>query len=41
MKREDFKKIIPINKEELFVSNKSTEDSEILNIDECSANDFR
>ena len=41
MKIEDYKKIIPINKEKLFVPNKNTEDSEILNIDECSINDFR
>ena len=41
MKIEDYKKIIPINKEELFIPNESIEDSEILNIDECLVNDFR
>lgn len=40
MKMEDYKKIIPINKEELFISNENTEDAEILMYDECSVNNF-
>ena len=40
MKIKEYKKILPINKEEILVS-KDTEDSEILMYDECSVNDFR